>query len=162
MALNADRATKGNLGPAAAGGIIRDNRGKSLMGFTEYLGMCSSMKRETRAVPRCLKIAREMGVTRLWVHLDSKVLMGMLQGETAWYPYHRFTLEQCKGLITWRDWEVQVTHCFREANQVANRVANMGVTSSIGIIIYQHPPLEVRDLMFADCMGATWPRTSKR
>ncbi|KAJ8420951.1 hypothetical protein Cgig2_010780 [Carnegiea gigantea] len=46
VALNSDGAAKGNPGLAAAGGVLRDHKGKWLMGFTENLGRCTSMKAE--------------------------------------------------------------------------------------------------------------------
>jgi len=162
VALNTDGAAKGNPGQATAGGVLRDHIGKWLVGFTENLGTCSSMKAEIQVVLRGLKLAQELAITKLWIQLDSQVLVGMLQGEIAWCPRHRFLLQQCRDLIIGREWMVRVTHCFREANQVANRLANLGITTSLGVTILQHPHLEVRDVLLTDCMGAAWPRICKR
>ncbi|KAJ8435726.1 hypothetical protein Cgig2_017705 [Carnegiea gigantea] len=65
-------------------------------------------------------------------------------------------------LITGSEWMVRVTHCFREANQVTDRLANLGVMTSLGVTVLQNPPLEVRDVLLADCMRAAWRRVCKR
>ena len=123
------------------------------MGFAENLGSCSSMKAEIRAVLRGLKIAPVRGVTHLWIQLDSKVLADMLQGHMAWCRYHRILLLQCRDLIYWDRWNVRISHCFRDANQTADGLANLGVTMNLGVTIFQIPPLEVRDVLYADCVG---------
>ena len=34
----------------------------------------------------------------------------------AWNPVHKPLIMQCKHLIARGDWEVQISHCYREAN----------------------------------------------
>ena len=74
-----DGATKGNPGPATVGGVLCGHKGEWLMGFTKNLGICSSMKAKIRAVLREFKIVKEQGISKLWIQLDSKVLVEMLQ-----------------------------------------------------------------------------------
>ena len=90
-----------------------------------------------------------MGISKLWIQLDSKVLVEMLKGIRSLCPQHKFILQQCKDLIAWEDWEIRVTHCFREANQVADRLANLGITASLGTTSFHVLPLEVRDVFLS-------------
>ena len=130
------------------------------MGYAENLGSCSSMTVEIQAVLRGLKIAKDLLIAKLWVQLDSKVLVDMLQGNAAWSPFHKFLLKQCTELLSWNGWEVKVTHCFREANQTADRLANLEVTLDLGVQMFQSPPTEVTEVFKADCIGAAWPRSN--
>lgn len=90
--------------------------------------------------------------------MDSLVLVGLLKGANRIPPEHYHLITQCKSLINWDGWEVLVSHCYREANQVADKLANLGVDINNGCMIYESPPVEVRDCLFADSVGASWPR----
>uniref|UniRef100_A0A7C8YVG9 RNase H type-1 domain-containing protein n=1 Tax=Opuntia streptacantha TaxID=393608 RepID=A0A7C8YVG9_OPUST len=80
-------AVKGNPGPGA-GGVIRGDKGEWIIGFSENLGYCSSVKAELRAVLHGLKLAKEANVHRIWVQLDSSVVVGMLKNQMHWHPEH--------------------------------------------------------------------------
>jgi len=60
------------------------------------------------------------------------VVIGMLAGHKPWHPEYSFLLQQCQNLLNWGGWEVKVNHCFREANQVADKLAQMGLTGQLG------------------------------
>ena len=100
------------MGPAGAGGVIRDDNGEWLMGFFEYLGHCLALTVEIRAVIRGLKIAKELRAHRLWVRIDSRVLWGMLTNQNHGHPKYHFLVQQCRRLLQATDWEVKITHCF--------------------------------------------------
>jgi len=51
---------------------------------------------------------------------------GHAKGNMNWYPEHMFLLQQ--DLINWEGWEVKVSHCFRETNQVADMLVNIGTS----------------------------------
>jgi len=50
IVLNTDGVAQGNLGPAGAGGVLRGSQGEWIVGFSEHLGHCSSVRAELRAV----------------------------------------------------------------------------------------------------------------
>ena len=81
------------LGPVGAGGVIRDDKGEWIIGFSEYLGHCSALTAEFKAVIRGLKIAKEIGAHRLWVRTDSKVLWGMLTEQIHGHLEFRFLVQ---------------------------------------------------------------------
>ena len=116
LIMNTYGASKGNPGPAGAGGVLRGDKGEWLIGFSESLGVCSSVKAEIRTVLRGFKIAQEAQVQKLWLQTDSKVVVSMLTSSNDWHLEHSFLLHQCKQLIDWEGWEVKISHCFREAN----------------------------------------------
>jgi len=156
--LNTDGAVKRTLGPAGAGGVLRDDKGEWILGFSEYLGHCSTLTAKLKAVVRGLKIAQELGAQHLWVRTDSKVLWGMMVDQYHCHPELHFLVQTCRRLLYATAWDVKITHCFRETNQVADKLANMGVTGRLGAILYQLPPMEIQDVLYADRMGVLWPR----
>ncbi|KAJ8430141.1 hypothetical protein Cgig2_026759 [Carnegiea gigantea] len=46
--LNTDKASKGNSGVAAGGGVIRGDRGEWIQGSSENFGICTSVKMELK------------------------------------------------------------------------------------------------------------------
>jgi len=127
LVLNTDGAAREGMGLAGAGGIIRDNMGNWVIGFSENLGKCSAIKAEIRAVFRGLTVAREQSVQKLWLQVDSKMVVSMLTNHTKGHPEYSNLLHHCQKLLNWSGWEVKVSHCFREPNQVADKLANMGI-----------------------------------
>ena len=97
--MNTDSAAKGNPGHAGAGGVIRGDKGEWIVGFTENLGICFSVRAEIRAVLRGLRIAQAANVQKLWIQVDSNVVISMLTNSREGHPAHSFLLQQCKRLI---------------------------------------------------------------
>lgn len=57
MKLNTDGASKGNLGKAGCGGLIRGHRGELFEVFSTTYGSCSSTKAELLGVLHVLVLA---------------------------------------------------------------------------------------------------------
>jgi len=148
--LNTDGASKGNPGPTGGGGIIRGCRGEWLGGFAERMGVCTSMKAKIKAVYRGLQLAKSMNIRNLWVKLDSQIVVGMLNGGFPWSKEHEPLLNSCKKLIQSQDWVVKISHCYREANQVADKLANLGINLPSGCTVFSSPPQEIMELLYAD------------
>ena len=82
----------------------------------------------------------------------------MIQGGALCSARHAGIVHQCRRLIDSPGWEVVLEHCYREANQVADRLANMGVELNCTIQLFTLPPVEVNPLMIADAAGTKFPR----
>jgi len=141
--------------------VLRGDGGNWIAGFSEHFGCCSSMKAEIRAAFRGLQLAEEEKLSKVWIRTDSLVVVGMLTNKMQWHPEHHFMLQQCTKLMLKEDWEVKISHCYREANQVADILANKGVVGMLGVIKYQSPPTEIREALYADAVGVFWPRHAK-
>ncbi|KAJ8435949.1 hypothetical protein Cgig2_023325 [Carnegiea gigantea] len=126
--LNTDGASQGNSGRAGGGGVIKGHRGEWLCRFTEGMGHYTSTETEIKAV-----------------QLDSRLVVDMLSGRVTWSMEHVPLLRRYMKLI-------------QAPNQVADKLANMGVELHTGCNIYQDPPYEVREVMPADNVRAAWPR----
>ncbi|KAL2920802.1 hypothetical protein RDABS01_012293, partial [Bienertia sinuspersici] len=76
--LNTDGASKGTLGTAGGGGVIRDNRGIFYKGFSAHFGVCSAYRAELKAVAIGLDLAQEMDIQRLEIQMDNKACIEVL------------------------------------------------------------------------------------
>ena len=128
------------------------------MGFSEYLGNCSAVKAELRGILRGLRVAKEQGIPKLWIRTDSQTVVNMLVNWPSEHREHYFLVQQCKQLLDWDGWEVKISHCFHEANQVADKLATMGTEGRFGVTIFRSPPPVIHETLFADSVGTSWPR----
>jgi len=64
----------------------------------------------------------------------------------AWSLEHAPLLRQCINIIRSPGWEVKITHCYRDAKQMADKLTSMGVECESRCNIY-NPPREVRVLL---------------
>lgn len=111
------------------------------------MGSCTSVHAELKAVLRSLKLARDQGFTKIWVHSDSMVTNAE----------YKILATQCKQLLDNPGWEVKITHCFRESNKAADALANLGVNLIPSFCFYNDPPSEIFDILYADNVGASCP-----
>lgn len=79
--LNTDRASKGNPRVIADGGIIRGDRGEWIQGFSENFGVCTLVKAVLKAMLCGLRMARELGLKKIWLQDDLMTIVGMLRGD---------------------------------------------------------------------------------
>jgi len=84
--LNTDGASKGNSGVATSGGVMRGAMGEWIKGFSESFRVCTSVKTELKAALYGLRMAHSLEIKKLWLPMDSMVLLGMLRGNRAWNP----------------------------------------------------------------------------
>ena len=138
--------------------MIRNDKGEWVIGFSEYLGYCSGLTAELEALLRGLKVARELGIKKLGIRVDSIVLVGLLTEKRNEHPKYHFLVRQCKQLMDEEGWDVDIKHCFRKTNQVADTLANIGITGRLEMTLYQTPPREIQSILYADNMGFLWPR----
>ena len=93
---------------------------------------------------------------------DFKVVVEMLKGNYSWCLEHTQLLNQCKRLLDEDTWETRITHCYREANQVTDKLTNLGLSRPLGCEAFQTPHVEISDLLYADGVGAVWLRQVNR
>lgn len=75
-----DGASKGNPGPAGAGGIILTPSGETIEEFREYLGRTTNNVAEYEAVRIGIVRALALGARRVTVRLDSELVAKQLTG----------------------------------------------------------------------------------
>lgn len=75
-----DGASRGNPGPAAAGIVLKDSKGKVLLKKGQFLGRMTNNEAEYRALLLGLELARKFKPKALFCFLDSELVVSQLNG----------------------------------------------------------------------------------
>lgn len=75
-----DGGARGNPGPAAAGIVIKNEAGKTVAHYGEYLGVQTNNFAEYSALISALTKAKELGATEADCVLDSELIVKQMQG----------------------------------------------------------------------------------
>ncbi|KAG7542942.1 Ribonuclease H-like superfamily [Arabidopsis thaliana x Arabidopsis arenosa] len=157
MKLNTDGASHGNPGLATAGGVLRDIDGNWCGGFAVNIGLCSAPLAELWGVYYGLFIAWDRGARRVELEVDSEIVVGFLKtGINDTHPLS-FLVRLCYGFIT-KDWIVRISHVYREANRLADGLANYAFSLPLGFHLLEAPPECVSSILFEDSIGLSHPR----
>lgn len=76
-----DGGARGNPGPAALGVVVKDDTGKILAAYGEYLGHQTNNYAEYMALLSALKKAATLGATEVDCILDSELVVKQMRGE---------------------------------------------------------------------------------
>ncbi|CAA7012828.1 unnamed protein product [Microthlaspi erraticum] len=154
LKMNTDGASKGNPGAAAAGGVLSDEVGAWVCGFSLNLGICSAPLAELWGVYYGLYLAWEKRVSRLEIEVDSEMVAGFFKTWINESHPLSFLVRLCYGFIS-RDWIVRVTHVYREANCVVDALANHAFSLPFGFFSFTSTPAEISALLLGDVNGST-------
>jgi ribonuclease HI len=122
-----DGAARGNPGPAGAGAVVLDSKGKVLARAGKFLGRQTNNVAEYEGVILGLARAKELGATEVEVRADSLLLIRQLEGEyqvknAALKVLHR----RAKDLL--RSFEhYDLRHVPREENTLADEMSNRAI-----------------------------------
>lgn len=122
--IHVDGASRGNPGPAAAGAVISDGRGKTVARLKRALGSATNNVAEYSALVMGLKKARALGLARATVYSDSELLVKQMTGEyRVKSPNLKSLYAEARELA--RGFELfAISHIPREKNSVADGLAN--------------------------------------
>ncbi|CAN1152491.1 Putative ribonuclease H protein At1g65750, partial [Linum perenne] len=143
---------------AAGGGIFRTHQGRPVSSFAANFGRCSIMRAELRAAEIGLMIAWDLGYKKVHLQLDSLAAVTAILGEQEEDIRHGRTLESISELRR-RNWEVTISHIFREGNRVADLLAHHGHSLDFDIHFDCSYPHEVDRAIWHDHVGTCFPRT---
>ena len=129
--LNVDGSAKCNS--SGGGIIIRDCQGDVVQANTNYYGRTSSLKAEVLALRNGLQLCIESNYNNILVETDSKTLVEMTLCRMKWPLRHQKDLKKICSLFLMHNF--QIRHIFREANSVADHLANMGADNKINAAI---------------------------
>ncbi|KAJ8746843.1 hypothetical protein K2173_003849 [Erythroxylum novogranatense] len=146
----------GNPGLAGCGGVVRDFTGNWVCGFATHLGICTSMVAELNGLLEGLNCAWDSGCRRLIVEMDSLSCVQLIRGSLVNLRLAGL-LSKIRAMLQ-REWVVQVTHVYREANRLADLLANIAVLSSTRRRTWWFPPAAVLSILIQDRQEVAWPR----
>jgi ribonuclease HI len=137
LLLHVDGGARGNPGPAGAGVVLRDERGKLLFEAGFFLGHQTNNAAEYHALLRGLERVILQPPQPLIIHSDSELLVKQLTGS---YQVRNPKLgllyrEAQMRLLKIRHWTVK--HVPREQNLRADQLANMAMDRGADVITFE-------------------------
>ncbi|GAC1391921.1 MAG: hypothetical protein NVSMB31_09630 [Vulcanimicrobiaceae bacterium] len=122
--LFADGGSRGNPGPAASGAVLLGVDGAVLAEVGTFLGIATNNVAEWNGLLDGLIRARQLGIERLAIRLDSELVVKQLTGEYRvkhpdLQPFH----QKAKKLM--REFSsIDLKHVFRKDNKLADALVN--------------------------------------
>jgi ribonuclease HI len=129
--LMVDGAARGNPGEAGCGAAVFAADGSLVKELSRYLGRATNNIAEYEGLLMGLEALLQMGAKKIRVQSDSQLLVRQLNGE------YRVKDEKLRVLFTkamklLRQFDsYRVVHVYREANKVADRLANRGIDQAL-------------------------------
>ncbi|KAG7566501.1 Reverse transcriptase domain [Arabidopsis suecica] len=157
LRINTDGASHGNPGLATAGGVLRDSEGNWCGGFALNIGRCSAPMAELWGVYYGLYLAWERRVQRVELEVDSEIVVEFLRTGISDHHPLSFLVRLCHG-FTSKDWRVRIVHVYREANRLADGLANYAFSLPLGFHSFSNVPLVVDSIWREDNLRSVWPR----
>ncbi|KAL1221484.1 putative ribonuclease H protein [Cardamine amara subsp. amara] len=126
-------------------------------GFAFNICVCTAPLAELWGVYYGLFIAWGRGVTRLELEVDSQLVVGFLQTRISDAHPLSFLVRLCHDFLS-RDWIVRISHAYREANRLADGLANYAFTLPLGFYLLEFTPPIVEAIVEDDVRGTAFPR----
>jgi len=125
---NTDRASLGNLGQSACGGLFRNSTSDFLGAFAINLGINSAFNSELIGVVVAIEIAHCMNWRNLWLETDSMLVFLSFKSSkiVPWHLQNRW--DNCLHLLSY--FNFNITHIYREGNTCVDQLATIGLSLS--------------------------------
>ncbi|XP_019191285.1 PREDICTED: uncharacterized protein LOC109185792 [Ipomoea nil] len=104
MILNTDGALKTITGLASAGGLIRDDHGRWVMGFATKVGFTDSFSAELWGLREGVRLYLREGIDKVWVEMYSAAVVATMNRLTA---LEKAGYESCRQIYTVKDLDFQ-------------------------------------------------------
>lgn len=122
-----DGASRGNPGPAGAGGLAKDARGRVLARVSDFLDVRTNNVAEYLALIRILEQSAGLGYRKVRIRLDSELVVNQLAGGFRVKSGNLKPLvARARTLLAAYD-EVEVGHVPREKNYECDALANRAI-----------------------------------
>ncbi|KAL9414398.1 hypothetical protein AB3S75_042799 [Citrus x aurantiifolia] len=154
--LNTDGFAR-NSWDAGAGGVIRDSVRNWILGFCMNIGECPVVMAELWGLYQGLVLAWDAGIKCLLVEVDSLCVSQMISKQVVVPNVSHALVVAVRDLLN-RNWQVSLNHIFREANSVADFMANMTHSLPYGLHLFTSPPVGIYSVILQDMFGVAKPR----
>jgi ribonuclease HI len=129
--LMVDGAARGNPGDAGCGAVICDEKGAVVKELSRYLGQATNNVAEYEALLLGLETLIAMGKKNIRVQSDSELLVRQLNGlYRVRDPKLQVLFGRVRSLLRHFD-RCTIVHVRREANKLADRLANRGIDDAL-------------------------------
>ena len=155
--LNTNGAAVGRSGLARCGGLIRDDKGAWLAGFSRNIGSTSSYAAELWGIRDGLTLCCNMNIHSIIVELDAKSIVDVFGNPNFEGNIISPIMDDCKQLML-QFHQIQFKHCYREVNRCADMLAKVGLDQNSCLVYFDSPPEIIRTILGEDCNGFTVDR----
>ena len=152
MKLNTDDSANGNPSLAGCGGVIRDDSGQWIVGFSKCIGITSSFATELWGLKEGLISCCNLNITSLEMEFDAKVIVDILNKPAYVNNIISPILDDCR-LLASRIPQIRVKHCFRQANRCADSLARMNFSLDSAFYSFHSPLVDLLDVFEDDLNG---------
>ena len=137
--LNSDGSLLGNPERAGGGGLIRNEKGEWIRGYTRVVGHTTSVAAELWALRDGIKLCISLKLSAVIIELDAKLIVELMQEEDCNQNSIDALVRDCRSGL--REIPLfQIQHCYREANKCADALARRGGLTLTGFCCFLRPP----------------------
>ena len=97
--LNTDGSVLGSVGQAGCGGVVRDDYGNWLAGFTRHIGATDSFAAELWGLRDGLSLCHSLNITCLVVELDAQTVVDVLRNYSYDNRIISPIMDDCRQLV---------------------------------------------------------------
>lgn len=119
-----DGGARGNPGPAAAGVVIKNEKGKILAAFGRYLSETTNNQAEYRALILALEHALKLNGAEIACYADSELMIKQLNHEYKVRDPNLAPLFLKIWNLSTKFKKISYHHIFREKNKEADKLVN--------------------------------------
>ncbi|XP_016748714.1 uncharacterized protein [Gossypium hirsutum] len=136
--LFSDGAVARESGNASAGGVVRDQEGNWILGYTYYLGRSSPLKAELWGILDGIHISLSKGYKKVKLQTDNIEVVRILSMEET-EDFGTTLIRRIKRLLhSEGQWEIK--HIPRECNLTADQLAKIRLSWKIPLQVFEAPP----------------------
>ena len=140
--LDVDGNSQGNSRKIGLGGLVRDNEGKWLVGFSSIGGFDTNLLPELLDIKHGLVLAWNQGYRKIICNLDCINASRRIHDGNFIFQKLGVVIVDTKKLLS-REWEVHLLHLLREANSCADFMAKHGARNLAEICMHGRIHLQV-------------------
>jgi len=150
--VNVDGSSLSNPGRSGFGGLIRNNNGDWLLGFSGFCSITSCLAAELYAIFHGLRIAYDAGHMNIILESDSRMTFDLIMSDVQAHHPHAPLISQIVQLQH-RDWIVNFHHTLRQGNECADWLAKHGTSSSDALKSWIVCPPQLHHSLLDDALG---------
>lgn len=150
--MNSDGSCVGRTDQAGCRGVIRDEHGDWVAGFARHIGTTNNFVAELWGLRDGLMLCCSLNIPCVNVEMDAKVVVDVIQNVNYVITVVSPLLDDCRQLVT-QFQQVQIRHCYRQANRCADLLTRMVVEQEADFVSFHSPPVEILNVFHFDKNG---------
>ena len=150
--LNTDGACMGLHELAGCGGLVRSADGQWVAGFSKRIGITSNFAAELWGLREGLQLCCNLNISCLEVEIDAKTIVDAV-GNPDYVNNIVSPILDDYWLLISKFHHVRFKHCFRQANQCVDGLANKSLRMTADFLRYDSPPVDILDVFEEDLNG---------